>query len=157
MEEEPPYLTEPECSGRWFAAPIFAFSGVFLLDGVSLTSERIRCHIDHLYRAVLTHRTKKWPRLFTQFFLVPVYCSPEFTQRSHNELLPSTQGGRCSTTRSRVGIIVKPMLYNSSEHKMVFREAIQNWNMNYYPILKPLYEQGEDMAEKHYLAKKDIA
>jgi hypothetical protein len=131
----------------------YAFSGVFLLDGSSLTPERIHGDIDPLYQAVLTHRKKAWPRLLSKFFLVPVYCSAAFDRETIGAL---SRFGRRSPTRSRFGIFMKPMLYNCSEREIVFREALQNWNVGYYSLLTPLYERGVAMAEQHFSGKKEM-
>ena len=139
MKEQLAHLTNPVFSGRWLCAPIYAFSGVFLLDGKNLTPDRIRGDVDSLYREVLAHRTKHWPLVLSQFFLVPVYCSPDFCGETFHTLLLGGRMGRRDPTRCRIGLLMKPMLYSSSESKVVFREALQNWNMNYYPLLKPLY------------------
>ena len=154
MKQEPLYLSVPEFSEKWLDPLTYAFAGVFLLDGGNLNPERIRGDIDPLYKAVLTHRAKTWPRLLSRFFLVPVYCSAAFDRETIDAL---SRFGRGNPTRSRLGIFMKPMLYNSSAREIVFREALQNWNVGYYSLLATLYEQGVAIAEQHFSGKEQMA
>ena len=156
MKQESRYLNAPKCSGKWFGPLTYAFSGVFLLDGGNLTPERIRGDIDPLYETLLTHRARAWPRLLSKFFLVPVYCSAGFDRETIGALALGSRLGRRSPTRSRLGIFVKPMLYNCSEHEIVFQEALQNCNVGYYALLTGLYEQGVAMAEQHFSGKEEM-
>lgn len=150
MKPEPLYLSTPKFSGKWFDPLTYAFSGVFLLDGGNLTPERIRGDIAPLYETLLAHRPKTWPRLLSRFFLVPVYCSATFDRETIDALSLGSRLGRRNPTRSRFGIYMKPILYNCHERKIVFQEALQDWNVGYYALLTTLYEQGVAMAQQRF-------
>ena len=153
MKQEPLYLSDPEFFGKWFDPLTYAFSGVFLLDGGDLTAERIRGDVVPLYETLLAHRSKAWPRLLSRFFLVPVYCSAAFDRETIDALCLGSRLGRRNPTRSRFGIYVKPILYNCPERKIVFQEALHDWNVGYYALLTTLYEHGVAMAEQHFSGK----
>lgn len=157
MNDEPRYLSAPDFSGRWLDPLTYAFSGLFLLDGSDLTPERIHGDIRPLYEAVLTHRKKTWPRLLSKFLLVPVYCSTAFDRETIDALALGSRLGRRNPTRSCLGVLMKPMLYNFATCEIAFREALQDWNVGYYHLLEQLYEGGVVMAQQHFAGSQEMA
>jgi hypothetical protein len=142
-------LEEPIFLERWWLPPIYIFSGAFILDGTGVTPDKIANDLQLLYEAIRKNRGKKWPCLLAQFFLVPVYCAPSF----QDETLYWLNMGSRSTARrklQRLGIIMKPVLYNTEKNVVEFREAVQNWNLNYYSFLVPLYIRGIFKAANHF-------
>ena len=126
-------------------------------SGGNLTPERIRGDIAPLYETLLTHRVRAWPRLLSRFFFVPVYCSAGFNRETIDALSLGSRLGRRNPTRARFGIYVKPMLYNCSEHEIVFQEALQMWNVGYHDLLTELYGQGAAMAEQYFSGKERMS
>ena len=148
-------LEAPVFSGSWWLPPIYIFSGAFVLDGTGLTPDRIADDLQPLYELTRENQVKKWPSIFAQFFLVPVYCATSF----QDETLHWLNTGSRSSVKSRLqrlGILMKPVLYNAEKNALEFREAVQNWNLHYYPFLVPLYIRGLCKAANHFGHKPEL-
>jgi hypothetical protein len=143
------HLEKPLFLEKWWLPPIYIFSGTFILDGTDVTPEKIACDLQSLYEITKAHRVRKWPCALAQFFLVPVYCARSF----QDETVYWLKMGSRSTTRfklQRLGVIMKPALYNTERNIIEFREAVQNWNLNYYSFLVPLFIRGISKAANHF-------
>ena len=142
-------LEGPVFSERWWLPPIYSLSATFVLDGVGLIPERLSQDMQSLYEATLRNRVRRWPRILTQFFLVPVYCAPTFPKDTVKWLMVHNAG------LGRLGVLFKPVLYNVTNNTIEFREAIQNGNLDYYKHLSSLFAEGISKAAKHHGQKPE--
>lgn len=122
------------------------YSGIFILDGKSLSPERYRSDCERLLQILLSARMSRFPRFLTRFIIVPVYCAESFS----GAVLDHLYGGQRGSSKKAS---LHPILFNSVDKVLIAKHSVQNETLLIYPYLEKLFEQGEATAQSILVGK----
>jgi hypothetical protein len=134
-------IKEPQFAERWFAGT-YIVSGTFFLDGSGLTSVQLHADIEPLYHEVQKKKIAMWPRGLAGFFIIPIYCAPEFA----DEVLVSVH----RRLPFRWAIWPEPLLYCTSDNSVALREDFGLHGSAFHPYLAQLFAIGLGEVAAHF-------
>jgi len=126
---------------RWFAGT-YVVSGTFFLDGAAVTSSHVESDIEPLYREVRRSKKAMWPRGLAGFFVIPIYCAAGFDDE--------IRGWIRSRHSFAYAIWPEPLLYETSQNSVIFREDFGARGSAFYPYLSQLFGIGLNRAAAHF-------
>ena len=113
----------------------YVFSGLFVLDGKELTPQIMKSDMRELYLMTMELRKRKWlSRGMALYIIVPIYTSTSFEESTVDWIL--------SNRLQRWGLLVKPLLYDTKENLVIFKEAAQNDTLLFYDHIDSLFQKG---------------
>lgn len=117
----------------------YTYAGTFILDGQSLTSDRILNDISELLNHLKKNRMAKYPRFLSRYVVVIIYCFDEVSEEVMNYLKITNFGGLKWSAHA--------ILYKRKSG-IVFKEAVQNQTLLIYENLERWFDAGGKLAQQ---------